>query len=103
MRKKKKERYIENKLRASENMAKKPLEIKRYNRKHEERKERKNSKRKAKVTTNMKITKNTILNLKAIKLTLLMTIAIIMGEEILTGKITNEKTSLKKNINRTMK
>ena len=48
MRKKKKERYIENKLRASENMAKKPLEIKRYNRKHEERKERKKFKAKSK-------------------------------------------------------
>ena len=48
MRKKKKERYIENKLPASENMAKKPLEIKRYNRKHEERKERKKFKAKSK-------------------------------------------------------
>ena len=54
-------------------------------------KKEKNSKRKAKVTTNMEITKITTLNLKAINLTLLMTIAIIIGGKILTGKITNKK------------
>lgn len=48
MRKKKKERYLENKLRANENMAKKPLEIKRYNKKHEERKEGEKFKAKSK-------------------------------------------------------